>query len=51
MSRTEIYRRALSMQHRIEELRLIHKWTIRETSLALAIIDEPLPMTLHTIGR
>ncbi|OBZ74786.1 Peroxisomal acyl-coenzyme A oxidase 1 [Grifola frondosa] len=49
-SRQERYKRGLAMANRIYELRELHKWSAKETSLAFDLIDEPVPMTLHNIA-
>ncbi|KAF5376636.1 hypothetical protein D9615_007859 [Tricholomella constricta] len=50
MTRTDRYERALSMTNRIYELQEIHRWTNEETSLAIASLDEALPIALHNIA-
>lgn len=50
MTRSERYQRALSMTNRIYELIQRHKWTTNESSIALRLMDEPVPMVLHAVG-
>ncbi|KAI5121476.1 hypothetical protein M0805_003932 [Coniferiporia weirii] len=47
ITRKEAYKRALSMQKRIEELRQTHKWNVKDMSFAQLALDEPMPMDLH----
>ena len=51
MSRKQLYKRALSLQKRVEELREQHGWSLKETEHALTICDEAMPMNLHSVGR
>ena len=39
------------MTNRIFELETIHSWSERETKIALASLDEQLPIALHNIGE
>lgn len=50
MTRTERYKRALSMTNRIYELQDLNKWSSEETSLAIASLDEAIPIGLHNVG-
>ncbi|KAL5478962.1 hypothetical protein ACEPAI_2249 [Sanghuangporus weigelae] len=47
MTRKETYLKALEMQKRIEELRGIHDWDVRDMSFVHLALDELLPMGLH----
>ncbi|KAI0830358.1 acyl-CoA oxidase [Trametes gibbosa] len=47
LSRTEMYQRALAMTHRLHELKDQHGWSAEEMSLAVKVIDEPIPFVLH----
>ncbi|OCB91493.1 peroxisomal oxidase [Sanghuangporus baumii] len=47
MTRKETYLKALKMQKRIEELRDIHHWDVRDMSFVHLALDELLPMGLH----
>jgi acyl-CoA oxidase len=50
MSRKQLYKRALSLQKRVEELREQYGWSLKETEHALAVCDEAMPMNLHSVG-
>ncbi|TBU22641.1 peroxisomal oxidase [Dichomitus squalens] len=48
LTRTELYHRALAMTNRLHELQEQHKWSAEDANLAFRILDEPLPIQLHT---
>ncbi|KZT21336.1 acyl-CoA oxidase [Neolentinus lepideus HHB14362 ss-1] len=50
MSRTERYERALAMTKRLYELKDQHSWSDAETSVAIGLIDEPIPTLLHLLA-
>ncbi|KAG6864903.1 hypothetical protein C0991_006473 [Blastosporella zonata] len=50
MSRTERYKRGLTMTNHIYELQEKYHWSDEETSLAFASLDESLPIGLHNIA-
>ncbi|TFK48180.1 acyl-CoA oxidase [Heliocybe sulcata] len=50
MTRTERYERALAMTRRIYELKDQHHWSDTETRVALGLIDEPIPISLHLLA-
>lgn len=50
-TRTETYEKALAMQKRIEELRVIHHWDEKDLSFVQLALDEPMPMNLHSVGE
>jgi len=50
MSRTERYTRGMALTNRIYELEEVHRWTPQETSMAIASLDEQLPVGLHNVG-
>ena len=52
MTRTERYNRGISMTNRIYELQEVHKWSSQDSNTAaLAVLDEALPINLHSIGK
>lgn len=51
MTRTERYQRALAMTNRIYELKDAHGWSQHETDIAVSLMDEQVPMTLHSVGE
>ena len=51
MTRKQMYERALAMQKRIEELRVVHKWGPKELSFVELALDETMPIQLHNIGK
>lgn len=50
MSRTERYTRGMQLTDRVYELQEQQKWSASETNLAIATLDEQLPVNLHNIG-
>ncbi|KAF8064384.1 peroxisomal oxidase [Lyophyllum atratum] len=50
MTRTERYQRGLAMTNRIYELQETHRWSNEDTSLAIASLDEGLPIGLHNVA-
>ena len=50
MKRSDEYKNALRIQHRLQELKEIHKWSDKETSMAFKACNEPMAMNLHTVG-
>ncbi|TEB33934.1 acyl-CoA oxidase [Coprinellus micaceus] len=50
MSRTERYTRGMALTNRVYELEEQHGWTQRDTSMAIAALDEQLPIGLHNIA-
>lgn len=50
MSRAERYTRGIALTNRVYELQELHSWTQHETSIAIATLDEQLPINLHNIG-
>lgn len=51
MTRSERYKRALAMTNRVYELGIINKWSPQETSNAVTLLDEGVPMHLHAVGE
>jgi acyl-CoA oxidase len=51
MSRTERYTRGMALTNRVYELQDKHGWTQQQTSVAIAMLDEQLPIGLHNIGE
>jgi acyl-CoA oxidase len=51
MSRGDRYKRALAMTNRLGELKEIHRWSNSESSIALHLLDEQVPMMLHATGQ
>ena len=49
-TRTERYKLGLAMSNRLLELKEIHKWSSHETDIAIRVLDENVPMVLHTVG-
>ena len=47
MTRSEMYYRALAMTNRLHELQELHHWSAEEASVAIKLIDEPMPIGLH----
>lgn len=50
MSRTERYTRGMQLTDRVYELQEQQKWSASETNLAIATLDEQLPVNLHNIA-
>ncbi|KAJ2913498.1 hypothetical protein MD484_g6924, partial [Candolleomyces efflorescens] len=50
MSRTERYTRGMELTNRVYELQDQHKWSQKDTSAAIAILDEQLPIQLHNVA-
>lgn len=50
MSRTERYTRGMALTNRVYELQELHSWTQHETSIAIATLDEQLPISLHNVA-
>lgn len=50
MSRTERYTRGIALTNRVYQLQELHSWTQHETSIAIATLDEQLPISLHNVG-
>lgn len=51
MTRSERYKRGLAMTNRVYELSGIKKWSTQETSNAVSLLDEGVPMHLHAVGE
>ncbi|KAI0321360.1 peroxisomal oxidase [Amylostereum chailletii] len=47
MTRQELFERVLAMTDRIYELEDKHGWTPEETSIAISLLDDGTPLTLH----
>ncbi|KAI0042754.1 peroxisomal oxidase [Auriscalpium vulgare] len=50
MSRGDLYTRALAMTKRIYELRDALGWSAEETQLAISLLDDGTPITLHDVA-
>jgi hypothetical protein len=51
-TKTESYEHGLEMMNRLSELQLVHGWDEHETyGVALSSFQEPLPITLHKVGK
>ncbi|KAJ3840767.1 peroxisomal oxidase [Lentinula raphanica] len=48
MTRTEKFTRGLRMINRIHELEQSLGWSKQDTAMAFSLLDEPLPISLHT---
>ena len=51
MTRTERYKRGLAMTNRIYELSEQKGWTSKQNSDAISLLDEGVPMNLHSLGE
>ncbi|KAF6750439.1 acyl-CoA oxidase [Ephemerocybe angulata] len=50
MSRTERYTRGMALTNRIYELQEQNNWSAQDTSIAIATLDEQLPIHLHNVA-
>jgi len=51
MTRTELYEHGLAVTNRIYELQVIHNWSEEEVRVAFGLVDEPLSIYLHNVGK
>jgi len=51
MTRTELYEHGLAVTNRIYELQVIHNWSEEEVRVAFGLVDEPLSIHLHNVGK
>lgn len=51
MTRSDRYKRGLTMTNRIYELSQLHGWTTKQNTEAISLLDEGVPMNLHSLGE
>lgn len=51
MTRSDRYKRGLAMTDRIYELSKLHGWTTKQNAEAISLLDEGVPMNLHSLGE
>ena len=52
MTRSERYKRALAMtSHVLFELQEKHKWSAHESAVAISLVDDTVPISLHNVGE
>lgn len=51
MTRSERYKRALAMTSHVFELQEKHKWSARESAVAISLVDDTVPISLHNVGE
>ncbi|TFK16609.1 acyl-CoA oxidase [Coprinopsis marcescibilis] len=50
LPRTERYTRGMALTNRVYELQVQHGWSQQQASLAIASLDEQLPINLHNVA-
>lgn len=48
--RSEVYNRGLAKMKRLSELKVAQNWSDHELDIAISIVEETLPMSLHVLG-